>query len=77
MRRGMYARYSNFMTLFDRFQPVFDQRYESAKDRVLHFDSSFELWRLRQLRKAQWRVWKNRDKEAAKHSKDQLSQIID
>ena len=53
-RRRAYARYSNFMTLFDGFSRSYEKLWSAIIDFVVNFDHSEQFWRLRQRKWAEF-----------------------
>ena len=77
-RRVAYSKSSNFMQVFDRVSSVYEKYYGLVKQRVLSFDSSYEWWRLRQLKLLEWREKKQREEEIyAKYAEeDDVSKML-
>ena len=54
-RRRAYARYSNFMTMFDGFTRSYESHWAALVDFCVNFDHSEQLWRLRQRKWAEFK----------------------
>ena len=53
-RRRAYARYTNFMLIFDTFSRAYEAKYSAMVDFVTTFDHSEWLWRLRHIKWAEF-----------------------
>ena len=45
------------MVIFDQFSAIYDRIYGNIKQRIVKFDSSYELWHLRAVKRAEWKYW--------------------
>ena len=63
------------MQLFDSFAAFYEPIYEKTKSLILNFDSTYEMWRIRQLKYQEWKESRSRQSEIYKtaESKDQMS----
>lgn len=77
-RRKAYIRYTNAMILFDSFSKVYEHHWNRFVLFLTHFDSTYYMWRLKQMKYSEWRVRRSLEKEIlGKQSKDdEVSQII-
>ena len=54
-RRYMYGQYYNVMYGFDVFRNWLDGWTEFLSDKIINFDSSYVLWKVRTLKLQEWR----------------------
>ena len=54
------------MQLFDGFARFYEPIYEKIKTLILNFDSTYEMWRLRQLKYQEWKESRQRQSEIYK-----------
>jgi hypothetical protein len=53
-RRRAYARYSNFMTMFDSFSRAYEAKYSALIDFLVTFDHTEWMWRMRHYKWAEF-----------------------
>lgn len=77
-RRRAYARYTNFMLMFDSFVKVYEHHWNRAIDFYLTFDHTFYMWELRSQKLAEWKVKRKLEQEIMhKQSEgDEVSQLL-
>ena len=62
-RRRAYARYSNFMLMFDAFSRRYESHWSNLIDFCTNFDHSQYLWRIRQVKWAEFMEKRKLQKE--------------
>eukprot|EP00347_Sterkiella_histriomuscorum_P019919 403339805 len=77
-RRKAYARYTNFMMLFDKFSAIYDENYRNFMNFIISFDHTKLMWQMRTQKTVEYKVKKQLKEEILKKQTegDEVSEII-
>jgi hypothetical protein len=62
-RRRGYARYTNFMILFDKYSGKYEDKWERLKLYCYNFDHTYMIWRQKTLQMTEWKIKKKYERE--------------
>jgi len=63
LRRRCYAKYANFISLFDHYSDIYDRNYLALQKYLATYDSSYSWWYFKQIKKAEFKAKKSLQKE--------------